>query len=87
MWTVALIVFRETLEAIIVIGILLGINKQLHLQQEGHVKKGALLGFVSISILIVVIWWLFSTNVRFPDEQFEAGEHLLLMLSGIFLIG
>jgi len=83
----ALISFRESLEALIVIGILFGFNRKFKLHKESFIIKGALFGFIAGVLLVLgLLYVLFKQRLAMPADQFEILEQVLLIFSGVFLI-
>lgn len=87
MITTALITFRESLEALVVIGVLYGFSRKFKLQKESFIIKGAILGFfTSIFLILGLLYFIFLQRLAIPEDQLEILEQVLLIFSGIFLI-
>ena len=83
----ALISFRESLEALIVIGVLYGFNRKFKLNKESFIIKGALLGFLTGTVLVLsLLYVMFKQRLAMPEDEFEILEQVLLLFSGVFLI-
>lgn len=87
MFAVVLISFRESLEALMVIGVLLGFDRKFNLQKKSFILKGAVGGFLSNALIVLgLLYFVFQKRLAIPSEQFEILEHVLLVFSGIFLV-
>jgi high-affinity iron transporter len=87
MLATVLITFRESLEALMVIGILFGFNRKFKLHKESFILKGALIGFLTGVLLVLgLLYLVFEQRLTMPADQFELLEQILLVFSGIFLI-
>lgn len=87
MITTTIITFRESLEALVVIGVLYGFNRKFKLNKESFIIKGALSGFLTGVILVLgLLYMMFRQRLAMPEDQFELLEQILLIFSGVFLI-
>lgn len=87
MITTAIISFRESLEALVVIGVLYGFNRKFKLNKESFIIKGALSGFLTGVILVLgLLYMMFRQRLAMPEDRFELLEQVLLIFSGVFLI-
>lgn len=86
MFTVAIIAFREFLEAFLIVGIFLGISKKLKLKREVEIAIAAGIGF-AISLLLSIVTYAFGDTARgvLTEERAEILESYLLIFSGGFL--
>ena len=87
MITTAIVTFRESLEALVIISILLGFSRKFKLKQELFIMLGALSGFIFSGILIVFSFiYFFKVRTLLPEEGLEMIEHIISIASGFLLI-
>lgn len=87
MLSTILISFREFIESMIIVGILLGFSKRFSLGKEKQIISGAIVGLIGSLTLVLLSFILVGRlHAAFPEEQLEVLEHILLVVSGTFLI-
>jgi FTR1 family protein len=86
MITIAIIAFREFLEAFLITGIFLGVSKKLKLRKEREIGLAALVG-VTISFLISIVTYFFGDAARsiLTEDRAELLSNYLMFFSGFFL--
>lgn len=86
MLTTAVIAFREFLEALLIVGVFLGISKKLELKKEFEIGLAAIIGIV-VSLLLATGTYLFGNQVRgvLTEKNAELLEGYLMIFSGLFL--
>lgn len=86
MLTTGLISFREFLEAFLIVGVFLGISKNLKLKKEFEIGIAAVVGVV-LSLLMAVGTYAFGDRARgvLTEKNAELLESYLMIFSGIFL--
>lgn len=86
MFSIAVISFREFLEAFLIIGVFLGVSKKLGLKRELEIGFAAGIG-IAISLLLAIATYLFSKNVLiiFNEKNWEILESCLLIFSSLFI--
>lgn len=86
MMTIAVISFREFLEAFLIVGVFLGISKKLSLKKEFEISLAAIVG-VAISLLLVIGTYLFGDRARgvLTEKNTELLEGYLMTFSGLFI--
>src|SRR6266478_939100 len=86
MLTTAIIAFREFLEAFLLIGIFIGVDKKLHLGRRREILFASLLGIL-ISLLFPIIVFVFANNIHgiLTEKNADIVEGYLLVFSGFFL--
>jgi FTR1 family protein len=80
------IAFREFLEALLIVGIFLGISKTLGLKREFEIILAACIG-VGASLGLAIGTYFFSNQLRalLTEDISMSLEHYLLLISGIFI--
>ncbi|MBI4973683.1 FTR1 family protein [Candidatus Roizmanbacteria bacterium] len=87
MLSTVLISFREFIESMLVVGILLGFSKRFSLGKEKQIIGGAITGLIgSLSLVLISFILVGKLHAILPEEQLEIFEHILLVVSGTFLI-
>lgn len=87
MFSTVLISFREFIESMLVVGILLGFSKRFSLGKDKQIISGAVIGLIgSLSLVLLSFILVGKLHAVFPEEQLEVFEHILLVVSGTFLI-
>src|SRR6266581_531975 len=86
MFTTATIAFREFLEAFLLIGIFIGIDRKFKLGKQREILLAATLGIV-ISLLLPVVVFLFANEAKsvVTEKNSDLLEGYLLTFSGFFL--
>src|SRR5258706_14228568 len=86
MLVTAIIAFREFLEAFLLVGIFIGIDRKLHLGKQKEIIFATVLG-IFISLLLPIIAFNFANNVQtiFTEKNADGLEGYLLTFSGFFL--
>ena len=86
MFATAVIAFREFLEAFLIIGVFLGISRNLHLKKEMEIGLAAFVGII-FSLLLATGTYLFGDQARniLTEENADFLESYLLIFSGIFI--
>lgn len=86
MITTLIIAFREFLEAFLLIGIFIGIDKKLHLGRRREILFASLLG-IFISLLFPFVVFIFANNIHglLTEKNADFVEGYLLVFSGFFL--
>lgn len=86
MLTTAIIAFREFFEVFLIVGVFLGISKNLHLKKEFQIILAALIG-IAISLLGASGVYLFGDHARaiFTETNADFLESYLLIFSGLFI--
>ncbi len=82
----AIIAFREFLEAFLLVGVFLGMDKKFHLGKRKEIFFATALG-VSISLMLPLIVFLFAGSLHhiFSEKNTDTFEGYLLVFSGFFL--
>lgn len=85
MLTILTISLREFLEAFLIIGVFLGINKKLNLKKEKKILLASTIGVI-ISIILPVLTFYFGDQAKkiLNEQRIEIIEGYLLIFSGIF---
>ncbi|SRR5258706_7478862 len=86
MLTTAIITFREFLEAFLLIGIFIGIDKKLNLEKKKEIISAACIG-IFISLILPMIVFFLSNNLKnsFTEKNADIFEGYFLTFSGFFL--
>lgn len=86
MMPTALIAFREFLEVFLIIGIFLGISRQMSLKREKEILFAGVFG-ISISLVVPIIFFLLGDRARIilTQKNSDILEGYLLIISGIFI--
>ncbi len=86
MITTTIISLREFLEAFLIIGIFLGINKKLKLKKEKEIIIASILGII-FSLILPILSFYFSDLIKpiLNKKNSELFEGYLLIFSGIFI--
>jgi high-affinity iron transporter len=86
MFSTLLIAFREFLEAFLIIGMFLGISRQLALKKEKEIYLAAVLGVV-VSLLLPILVYMAGARVRtfFTEQQVDLVQGYLMIFSGCFI--
>ncbi len=86
MFATALIAFREFLEAFIIIGMFLGLSKQLDLKKEPEILLAAGLG-IAISLILPIIVYLSGDQLRsvLTEDRIDVLQGALTVFAGFFL--
>ncbi len=86
MLTTAVIAFREFFEALLIVGIFLGISKKLGLKRELEIALATLLG-ISVTVILCALVYLLGNDARalLTERSADAVESYLLIFSGLFL--
>lgn len=86
MMTTALISFREFLEAFLIVGVFLGISRNIKIRKETEIMAAAIAGII-ISLLMAVAVYAFGDQARgiLTEKNAELLESYLMIFSGFFL--
>lgn len=86
MITTAVIAFREFLEALLIVGVFLGISRKMKLHREREICLAATIGIV-LSLLLSIGTYFFGDNARniLSEKNADSLESYLLIFSGIFI--
>ena len=86
MLTTAIIAFREFLEAFLLIGIFIGIDKKLKLHKRKEILLASSLGLI-ISLILPIIVFIFAGKAAqvLTEKNADVLEGYLLTFSGFFL--
>ena len=84
--TTAVIVFREFLEAFLIVGVFFGISKKLHLKKETEIGIAALIGVI-ISVFLASVTYFFGDHARniLTEKNADFLQSYLLIFSGFFI--
>src|SRR5258708_572957 len=84
---IAIITFREFLEAFLIVGIFLGVSKKLQLKKELEIILAAVIGVI-FSIAFSVITYAFGDSARgiLSQQSAELLSNYLMFFSGFFLV-
>lgn len=87
MITVAIIAFREFLEAFLISGIFLGVSRKLKLKKEAEIGLAMLVG-VGISFMMSIATYVFGDAARsiLTEDRAELLSNYLMLFSGFFLV-
>jgi high-affinity iron transporter len=87
MLTVALIAFREFLEAFLIVGVFLGISRKLQLKKEFEIIIAAVVGIL-FSLIVSTIVFIFGDYASsiLTEKNAEMLSSYLQIFSGIFLV-
>lgn len=87
MLTVALIAFREFLEAFLIVGVFLGISRKLQLKKEFEIIIAAVVGII-FSLIVSTIVFIFGDYASsiLTEKNAEMLNSYLQIFSGIFLV-
>ncbi len=86
MFTTAIITFREFLEAFLLIGIFIGIDKKLNLGKQKEIISAACIGiFISLILPIIVFFFASDVSNAFTEKNTNALEGYFLTFSGFFM--
>lgn len=87
MLTVAIIAFREFLEAFLIVGVFLGISKKLNLKKEREIIFAAVLGIL-ISFLFAMTTYQMGDFAKeiLTERNADFLESYLLIFSGLFIV-
>ncbi len=87
MFTTLIISFREFLEALLIIGVFLGISRKLHLKKELEIGLAACVG-ITISLILISASYLVGDHARtiLTEKNADYLESYLLIFSGLFII-
>lgn len=82
----AVIAFREFLEALLIVGVFLGISRKLQLKKELEIVLAAGLG-IGISLLLATLTYEFGDRARsvLTEANADMLESYLLIFSGLFI--
>ncbi|PIY68795.1 hypothetical protein COY90_04045 [Candidatus Roizmanbacteria bacterium CG_4_10_14_0_8_um_filter_39_9] len=82
-----LIVFREFMESLLLMSILLGFSKREGLHKEKSILAGGILGILfSVFITFSVFYVLPLIHISLPSELIDLIGHLAIILSGVMLL-
>ncbi len=86
MITVAVIAFREFLEAFLIVGVFLGISKKLKIKREFEIIIASIVGIL-MSILLATGTFLYGNQARgfITEKSAKLLESYLMIFSGVFL--
>ncbi len=82
----AVISFREFLEALLIVGVFLGISRKLQLKKEKEIALAAGIG-IGISLLLATLTYIFGDRARsvLTEANADILESYLLIFSGLFI--
>lgn len=86
MLAVAIIAFREFLEAFLLIGLFIGINRKLQLHKHKEIYCATIIG-LTISLLLPLIVFFFANDLQavLVEKNIDKLEGYLLVFSGFFV--
>lgn len=86
MLAIAVIAFREFLEAFLLIGVFIGIDRKLRLGKQKEILLAVILG-ISLSLLLPIIVFFFASDIKsvVTEERTDIVEGYFLTFSGFFL--
>ena len=86
MFATFIIVFREFLEAFLIIGVFFGLSKKLKLKREKEILAASLIG-VAVSLLLPILVFVVGDKARLviTEKNAELLEGYLMIFSGFFL--
>lgn len=86
MFTTAIIVFREFLEAFLIAGMFLGLSKKMHLKKEREISLAIITG-ISLSLALITGTYLLDDRIRnlITEKNADTFEGSLLVFSGLFI--
>ncbi len=86
MFTTALIAFREFFEALLIVGVFLGVSQKLGLKKETEILIAAIVG-IALSFLMSAITYAFGDAARsvLTESRAELLQNYLMFFSGFFL--
>lgn len=86
MLTTAIIAFREFLEAFLLVGIFLGMDKKFQLRKKKEILFASMLG-IMISLLLPVLVFIFAGQMQYvlTEKNTDILEGYFLTFSGFFL--
>lgn len=86
MITTAIIAFREFLEAFLIVGVFIGISRQLRLKKEIEIILAAGVGIIT-SLIIASGLYIFGNTARriLTEKNADSLESYLLIFSGFFI--
>jgi high-affinity iron transporter len=87
MLTIALIAFREFLEAALLIGVFIGLDRKLELKKRKEIILASLTGII-FSLILPLLVFFFANEVKtvINEKTSELLEGYLLTFSGCFLV-
>lgn len=83
MVTIAIIAFREFLEAFLLVGIFIGIDKKLNLRKQKEIVLATLCGII-LSLALPLLVFFFGQDLN--EKTTDIVEGYLLTFSGFFLV-
>jgi len=86
MFTIAIISFREFLEAILIVSVFLGVSKKLRLKKELEILLAAGIG-IALSFCLTIATYFFGSHAGaiFTEKNADFLESYLLIFSGFFI--
>lgn len=86
MFSIAIIAFREFLEAFLIVGVFLGVSRKLKLKKETEITLAAIIG-IAISFILSAGTYAFGDSARavLTEERAEVLESYLMLFSGFFI--